>query len=285
MWIRERGWVRLILRLAYASLPLQIVVTVLVLSFSRVHRRNRELLLAATLALLVTSVGYAWLPALGPFVTVPVPGTLPGDTVYVPHVEALRGPGPHRVDVVDLQGIVVLPSYHTVLGVLFVWAHRGLRWSFPVFLLLNLLMLASVPSEGGHYLVDLLAGLAVAVIAIAAARRLTNDGFGIQSRDTAPDVAVSRWGVFLGTRAYERAERGTIKERPAHVDVPPPEAHRSLLGCADAAPPAPLASADQNLPNGPRSGRARTIAAMASTLMPKWVAKEIVKLGSKTGLR
>jgi hypothetical protein len=172
-WIRERGWLRLALRLAYASLPLQIVVTVLVLAFTRTHRRNRELMLAATFAVLVTSVGYAWLPAMGPFATVPLPGTLPSDTVYIPHVEALRGPGPYRVDVVELQGIIVLPSYHTVLGVLFVWAHRGLPWSFPVFLVLNVLMLASVPSEGGHYLVDLLAGLVVALIAVVAARRLT----------------------------------------------------------------------------------------------------------------
>jgi hypothetical protein len=171
--IRDRPWLRFALRLAYSSLPLQIVATVLVLSFARVHRRNRELMLTATLALLVTAVGYAWLPAMGPFATVPLPGTLPSDMVYIPHVEALRGPSPHQFNVAELQGIIVLPSYHTVLAVLFVWAHRGLPWTFPIFLVLNLAMVASVPSEGGHYLVDLLAGLAVAVIAVAAARRLT----------------------------------------------------------------------------------------------------------------
>lgn len=170
--IRERGGLRLALRLAYASLPLQIVVTVLVLAFTKAHPRNRELMLSATIALLVTCLGYAWLPAMGPFATVPLPGTPPSDTVYIPLVEALRGPGPYLVNVSELQGIIVLPSYHTVLGALFVWAHRGVRWSFPVFLVLNLLMLASVPSEGGHYLVDLLAGLVVAVIAVVAARRL-----------------------------------------------------------------------------------------------------------------
>ena len=171
-WIRERGWLRFALRVAYASLPLQIVVTVLVLSFTRAHRRNRELMLAATLALLLTSVGSAWLPAMGPFAVVSLPGALPGDTLYIPHLEALRGPGPYLFNVAEFQGIIVLPSYHTVLGVLFVWAHRGFRWSFPSFLVLNVAMMASVPSEGGHYLVDMLAGLVVALIAVVAARRL-----------------------------------------------------------------------------------------------------------------
>ncbi len=68
-----------------------------------------------------------------------------------------------------LQGVVTFPSYHTVLAILFAYAHRG-RWSFPIFLLINCLMIASIPSEGGHYLSDVLAGAGLAVVAIAAAR-------------------------------------------------------------------------------------------------------------------
>src|SRR6478752_2988096 len=41
-------------------------------------------------------------------------------------------------------GIVSFPSFHTVMAVLFTLAHRNLKWSFPPFLMLNLLMLTSI---------------------------------------------------------------------------------------------------------------------------------------------
>jgi membrane-associated phospholipid phosphatase len=69
----------------------------------------------------------------------------------------------------QLRGIVTFPSYHTVLAILFTYAHRSRR-SFPVFLIINCLMLVSIPSEGGHYLSDVLAGAGLAVVAIVAAR-------------------------------------------------------------------------------------------------------------------
>lgn len=171
-WIRRQPELRDVLRLAYGSLPLQIAGTAVILAFAGRTARNRQLLTAAAVGLLITTLVWTLLPAMGPFALQPLPGTLPADIRYIPDVEALRAPGPDRFAVEELQGIIVFPSYHTVLGVLFVWAHRGLRWSFPPVLLLNVLMLASVPSEGGHYLVDLLAGLLVAAVAIAVARRI-----------------------------------------------------------------------------------------------------------------
>ena len=37
---------------------------------------------------------------------------------------------------------------------------------------LNVLMILSIPSEGGHYLVDVIAGIIVAVVSILLGRRL-----------------------------------------------------------------------------------------------------------------
>ena len=60
-----------------------------------------------------------------------------------------------------MQGIVTFPSYHTVLAILFVYTHRGLRWTFPPVAVLNGLMLAAIPSVGGHYVVDMIGGALV----------------------------------------------------------------------------------------------------------------------------
>jgi len=62
-----------------------------------------------------------------------------------------------QISQADAQGLVSLPSFHTALGVLFCLTLRHSRLGWPC-LLLNLLMIASTPVMGGHYLVDLLAG-------------------------------------------------------------------------------------------------------------------------------
>jgi membrane-associated phospholipid phosphatase len=58
-----------------------------------------------------------------------------------------------------------------VLAILFTYAHRGSRAFVPV-AVFNALMLLSVPSEGGHYLVDVLGGVTVGGLAILMTRAL-----------------------------------------------------------------------------------------------------------------
>lgn len=74
------------------------------------------------------------------------------------------------IDLAALQGMVSLPSFHTVLGVLFAYALRRVRVVAPFALLFNGWMIVSTPTQGGHYLVDVLAGLLVAFAAIFALR-------------------------------------------------------------------------------------------------------------------
>lgn len=167
-----------VLRAAYDSLMPQIIATLAVLAFMRVHGRNAEFLLAASVSLLLTVVISAWMPALGPWVHYGA-GTLnPSDTAYVPHVLAMRQGGEAAFDLAKLEGIVCFPSFHTVLAVLLVHAHRGLRWSRLPFAALNGLMLLSVPSEGGHYLADMAAGALVAALTLAAVRAARASGPG-----------------------------------------------------------------------------------------------------------
>src|SRR5216684_4443184 len=45
-------------------------------------------------------------------------------------------------------------------------------WMRPIALIANGAMMASTPIDGGHYFIDLIAGIAVAVLAIMAAHRM-----------------------------------------------------------------------------------------------------------------
>lgn len=64
------------------------------------------------------------------------------------------------------EGLVTFPSFHTALAVIFAYSMRGIRYiALPVYALNAMLILATLP-QGGHYLVDVVAGLAVAAMSI-----------------------------------------------------------------------------------------------------------------------
>lgn len=162
----------LALRAAYSSLMLQIFASLALFSLLRIANRNREMLTAAAIGLLLTSAIAGAIPALGPWLHFDTGAWITEDTDYLAHVQALRSGNGASFSVPDLQGIVVFPSYHTVLAIIITVAHRGVRWTFPFFAALNALMLVSIPSEGGHYLVDMIGGVVVALVALALGRQL-----------------------------------------------------------------------------------------------------------------
>ena len=72
-----------------------------------------------------------------------------------------------QIPVVDATGIVTFPSFHTMCGFLFTVAFaqfRYLRWPAVA---LNALLIAATPVEGGHYFIDILAGMALASTILA----------------------------------------------------------------------------------------------------------------------
>jgi PAP2 superfamily len=65
-------------------------------------------------------------------------------------------------DFAHVEGIISFPSFHTTLAILLVYGARHHRWLLAVLVPLNMLLIAAALSVGGHYLVDLPAGAAVA---------------------------------------------------------------------------------------------------------------------------
>ncbi len=63
------------------------------------------------------------------------------------------------------DGVITFPSLHTALAVLFAAAFWPVPWLRWIAIVLNSLMMVSIPVEGSHYLVDMLSGGAVAAVA------------------------------------------------------------------------------------------------------------------------
>ena len=157
-FLAPRTALRFLLWLSYLSLFPQIMFSIFWFSARGRDTRNRELLLANLAALLVTATIFRLVPALGH------PG--PGRMRELATLLALRAVGPYLFDLGHLEGLISFPSYHTVLAMLLTWAHRRSPLLLPV-AAVNGVMLVSIPTFGGHYLADMIAGAAVAGLAIA----------------------------------------------------------------------------------------------------------------------
>ena len=95
---------------------------------------------------------------------------MPG-ILHVPHMERLRDTASASVllDPLVLPGLVAFPSFHTASGVLIIAAFWR-TWLFLPATTYALIMIAATPIYGGHYLVDLVSGVAFPLAVIAVRR-------------------------------------------------------------------------------------------------------------------
>jgi hypothetical protein len=154
--------IELPLFVAYATFLPQIVGSIPYFAHTRQTNRNAELIWIAMISLILTTMVSAILPAVGPYVH--FSGHQTADIVVL---MSLRAGGPHNFAFSDLYGIITFPSFHTVMAIVFVYVHRPPSRSFVPVAILNAMMLLAIPSEGHHYLVDMVSGAAVAGLSIA----------------------------------------------------------------------------------------------------------------------
>jgi membrane-associated phospholipid phosphatase len=106
--------------------------------------------------------------------------------VHVEHVQGLRDGTLRELNLNAAEGIITFPSYHATLAIIFLvafWSVPLLRWPGVV---LNLALIAGTPIDGGHYFVDLGAGMAIAVLSVLAARSLSLPSVRSQAAITVP---------------------------------------------------------------------------------------------------
>jgi hypothetical protein len=163
----------------YSMIRWPIFAIPVILAAAHRYRRIEEFTLAFALALAATTVLSALVPAYGVYQQI---GLNPGALEHLDaraYLDTVRDLAPVRagtlrhLDLFALAGIVTFPSFHASSAALYAWAFWPVRWMRPVAVIANGAMLASTPIDGGHYFIDLIAGIAIAVLAIVIARRLS----------------------------------------------------------------------------------------------------------------
>jgi membrane-associated phospholipid phosphatase len=104
--------------------------------------------------------------------------------------EALRQNSNPTIDFLKSEGLVTFPSFHTVLAIIITYAVRHLRLLFWPMLTLNALVIVSTIPEGGHYLVDVIAGIVVAFVSINVVSACTAwlEGYNSRRKQTAAAI-------------------------------------------------------------------------------------------------
>ena len=169
------SWVGMVTTAIYStSLPL-VAFTLIFLGLTGRSKRLELFMTSLIMACFATIALSGPMVAMGPYGHFNVPAELyqefaPAVTVqgsgstWLSHVMGLRDGSMRLLSLSNTEGVITFPSFHTVMSVLMILALRGSGWVSWVGGLLNFAILLTVPLDGNHYLADMMAGGAVAVI-------------------------------------------------------------------------------------------------------------------------
>ena len=179
-WMNVQSAIHPLFTLPYLSFTIQASTTVLALAFSSRLLELRTFVLAFMFSALVCIAISAIVPAEGTWgfyrlTPADYPAIVPATReLHLPIFHGLRDGSLRTITGMTSEGIITFPSFHAALGVIFMvglWPVPVLRWIGAV---VNGLMILATPVDGGHYFIDVFAGIAIAVLCLVVARRIVH---------------------------------------------------------------------------------------------------------------
>ena len=170
-WVEVRPAFSWVLVKVYSSSLAQMMAVIFI--YSALRRPDRVLEFTALYAITgsVVAIVAMLFPSMGAhFYYQPDPELIDQYTnlgyVHIQTLEQLRAGTFQRLELNNLVGMVSFPSFHTILAIIVTYAFRDNRFLFVPVAVLNCLVVVSTLTEGGHYLIDIVGGTAIAVAAI-----------------------------------------------------------------------------------------------------------------------
>jgi len=158
-----------VLKFIYLSVLPQVAVLVVAQGLIGNPERIYALCLAVSAGAAISIFTWTLMPSFGAFSVYDVSNlhmSLALDTNYGHALTSLLAHGPGRISPTDAKGLIGFPSYHAVLALLVAWYARDLRGIRWFALAINAVVIGATPIQGGHHVIDVLAGFVVAALAI-----------------------------------------------------------------------------------------------------------------------
>jgi hypothetical protein len=141
----------------YNSLTNQALYMCLLLGLMTRVTALREIFWIIFLSAIVTNLFAIILPAYGPFEIF----HLSSYGSFLPDMKHLKSGGVMEFKLSDLTGVICFPSFHTVMALGYAYSLRRTGIIGYTIAIANTVMLLGVPFLGGHYVIDMIAGIAV----------------------------------------------------------------------------------------------------------------------------
>jgi hypothetical protein len=171
-WVKSNPIVGQLLTVAYLSSLPQVAVAIIILGFTRRFERLDRFTLAFMFSSALTIAIWTAFPSFGALPLHYAQGLAdPAFHLAMTKGEALKllslhaGPTP-TLRLEDLTGLIGCPSFHTALTILTIFALWGTPYAGKVSVVLNILVLAAIPADGGHHFADVAVGAAVTLAAL-----------------------------------------------------------------------------------------------------------------------
>jgi hypothetical protein len=148
----------------YSSLVVQVLYLALLRGLMGDGGRLRETFWVLLIGCLITCLGAWAAPALGPYDTYHLKQSY---GQFVLELEHLHSGHDLNFALGGLLGVVDFPSFHSTMALALAYAFRGtgiIGWAIAA---AEIVLLLAVPVYGGHYLVDVIAGIAVFALSLA----------------------------------------------------------------------------------------------------------------------
>jgi len=161
---------------AYDSLSWQMTLLIILLCATGRRARCWDFALAWAISLAGTLAVFAVAPALDAYEFHHIPHAAVSGVVNQGAwrspimLEHLRHAASVTIRPQDMLGIVEFPSFHTASAVLLTWGYWAMRSARYVAVPLNISVIVACVPIGGHYIPDILGGIIVAMLGIAAMR-------------------------------------------------------------------------------------------------------------------
>ena len=200
-----------LLGFVYLSVVPQTVVLILALGLRGQLESLYGMAFALAIGAVITLAVWTAFPSFGAFSVFVLPDAVAeklGLVLGFDYAHALvamlrRGPG--LISPTEVRGIVGFPSYHTLQALVLFWYARREPYLRGVALGLNLGVLAAIPVQGGHHLMDMFGGMIVTIAAIGLAGRIVMWTKGPVAGAAAPLESA----LAHGARVPERASAST----------------------------------------------------------------------------
>lgn len=168
--VRAHRWLDVTLSVAYQSAFVQLALVPFILAVTHNVRDYAKFVVQFMIASALVLAIATPFPAESAFIHfhIQAPDTLSTVSDYT----AFRSGQLRELSFREAQGLVSFPSFHTAIAMLFAYAMRHVRRVFPIAIGVNVLMVIATPVHGGHYVVDVIGGLAVGAIALWITRKL-----------------------------------------------------------------------------------------------------------------